>query len=291
MDGSVRLWDLESGKTVESIDLGGLPIRSLRFSADGRRLAIGTTGSFAIQRVTAERRIAGRDTGAASSPTFALAFDEQTSPGAFITGHADGRVYLRRDFGPGDLIHSHVDQERLSRGCAARAAGCSPDHRWFFSVGDDGRLFVTDLTGREEKRCLIEHHGRIKSGTFSPDGRLLAIGAGETIHVWKTDTWSLAATLRGHRDEIWVLDFSPDGRFLASGSRDSTARVWDVSAGGLLSGHSIACLPCANAVVAVSFAADSKSLRVADAGPDRGIPNIQIAELRCVGRGGRERAK
>ena len=165
----------------------------------------------------------------------------------------------------------------------ARAVGLSPDRRWLASVGDDRQLLITDLTGGEPPRSLAEHHRyRIKSLAFSADGRWLATGGRETIHLWDTATWTLAASLREHRDEIWVLHFSPDGRFLASGSKDATARVWDLSPQGRAAAKSLGCLPCANAVVAVRFGADSLTLRVADAGPDGGIPNIQIAELRGV---------
>ena len=282
-DGTVQLWNLDTGKTGDPIDLGGLAVRSVRFSTDGRRLAIGTTGSFAIERLDGEGRVLGRDTWAAASATYTVAFDDQSGPAALITGHEDGRVFLHRDAGASQEIHRHHDPSHPSKNFAARAVGLSSDRRWLVSVGDDLRILISDLTGQEPLRSPGRHRYRIKSQAFSADGRWLATGGREIIHVWDIATWSLAATLLGHRDEIWVLDFSPDGRFLASGSRDATARVWDLSAQGRAHGKSLCCLPCANAVVAVRFGADSTSLRVADAGPDGGIPNIQIAELRGIG--------
>jgi hypothetical protein len=71
------------------------------------------------------------------------------------------------------------------------------------------------------------------SAAFSPDGRIVAVGAGEaqaTIRLIDVATSKELLRLRGVDSRVRHLGFSPDGTKLASGQWDTTALIWDVSA-------------------------------------------------------------
>jgi RNA polymerase sigma factor (sigma-70 family) len=71
---------------------------------------------------------------------------------------------------------------------------------------------------------------RVNSLTFSPDGRLLALGGDDqAVHFYDTETGKWLRRLEGHQGEVKTLAFSPEGRRLASGSFDTTALIWDVT--------------------------------------------------------------
>ncbi len=68
---------------------------------------------------------------------------------------------------------------------------------------------------------------------FSPDGKLLAVGAYKQVRLMDPATGKAVATLDGHADLVRSLAFSPDGKQLAAAGglpqRSGEIKIWDVA--------------------------------------------------------------
>uniref|UniRef100_A0A6A7FTF7 Notchless protein homolog 1-like n=1 Tax=Hirondellea gigas TaxID=1518452 RepID=A0A6A7FTF7_9CRUS len=84
-------------------------------------------------------------------------------------------------------------------------------------------------------RCtssLPGHAEAVLCASFSPDGRFLASGSGDTtVRFWDISTETPHWTAKGHKHWVLVTAWSPDGNFLASGCKSGLVIVWDPNTG------------------------------------------------------------
>jgi ribosome assembly protein 4 len=96
---------------------------------------------------------------------------------------------------------------------------------------------------RAVTRCsdtLSGHQNAILSVHFSPNGRYLASGSGDsTCRIWDAVTATPAATLKGHSNWVLCVSWSPDGAFVASGGMDGSICIWDGGARSKINGADI----------------------------------------------------
>lgn len=96
---------------------------------------------------------------------------------------------------------------------------------------------------RQITRCVssLEGHSEaVLSVAFSPDGKTLASGSGDTtVRLWEMNTATPFAECKGHKNWVLAVAWSPDGQFLASSSMDKTVRIWlpDGKFHSILAGH------------------------------------------------------
>ncbi len=207
---SVSLYDFESGHASILWRLPGpdvLEVRDLEFSPDGSRVVI----------------YSGSDHPDRDDEVWVVNVSSAKIENHYTTGY---NVSTR--FGGAQLSS---DNQRLY---------LDRSEAWNYGY----RIQSLDLaTGHEIWRSERVQDSGLSALAISPDGRLLASGAGyedPSIRVWDAATGRLVARLEGHSQLVSKLAFSRDGRRLISASADQSIRIWDTNTwnkANVLRGH------------------------------------------------------
>jgi WD40 repeat protein len=103
----------------------------------------------------------------------------------------------------------------------------SPDGKTLAGTNHGGKVLLTGLTEKQTPWYVPDQEADARTWAFSPDGRTLAVGRGDsTVVLWEIASgkrraeWKAAA-----QGGIWSLAFSPDGKHLAT-IANSAITVW-----------------------------------------------------------------
>lgn len=79
---------------------------------------------------------------------------------------------------------------------------------------------------------LEGHAEAVLSVAFSPDGKALASGSGDTtMRIWDLQTETPLFTCEGHKHWVLFVSFSPDCTKIASGGMDHSIHLWNAETG------------------------------------------------------------
>jgi WD40 repeat protein/serine/threonine protein kinase len=148
-----------------------------------------------------------------------------------------------------------------------RRAALSPDGRIVATVCSDRKAYLTDLTTGKRLGQPLLHPAAIHAVAFSPDGKTLLTGTGDSgsgqgaVWLWEVSTGRLLVPPLEHRSPVWAVAWSPDGRQVLSGSGEAgsgrgEAQLWDVARGTALDTP----LPHPRPVRAVAFSPDGRTI-------------------------------
>ena len=224
-DGQVHIWELSSGKLVQSIQAHKKGVNSIAFHPSGGVLASG--GNDAVARlwdIRSGERLAQMIGGTYAVPS--LAFTRQGDNLAIVNGN----VIRLREVATGQFAKTIRAKEGIY------SLAVNPEETLIASGGVTGAVESWDSDSGEAHIRYLDPSTSpaplpvlIWSVAFSPDGSLLvAAGSDARIRVWETQTGELLVTLPGHTKSVTSLSFSPDGRILASGSLDGSLRLWGI---------------------------------------------------------------
>ena len=253
-DITIRLWDVNTGESKQTLKGHEGAIDSIAFSPDGSVLVSGAWDKIGLWDVTTGEL---KQTLPEGKPAF-------TEGASSISLSPDGKTLASDNLGRYNLSLWNVTTGEKKRTIAGymsqvRSVAFSPDGKTLASRSLRGEIYLWDTNTGEKKQQLLRGSRTISSIdlgclSFSPDGKTLASGNGVEIDLWDATIGELKKTLTGHDKGVNSLSFSPDGRLLASGSWDGTVRLWNA-----MTGEQQRKLTH-QAVSSVSFSPDGKTL-------------------------------
>ena len=251
-DGTVRLWEVPSGKLLHVLTGHTSSVHSVSFSPDGQTLASGgwesTIRLWDPSSGTLKRTLTSLG-GVVGSAIFSL------DGRILAVGGGDGVVYLwnTTTWQLEDTLTGHTKTIDF--------LAFSSDGSILASASRDRTARVWNIHTEEHIRTFTEHSHEVFRVAFSPDGGTLASSTRDgIIRLWDLNTGQLEGTVSGgsmvfSSDGIalviggagvsfWEIDteeyigsidaagrimsitYSPDGRLIAGGSSDKLAYLW-----------------------------------------------------------------
>lgn len=242
---SLKVWDLETGKELASLQGHTGDIQCIAVSQDCRWAVSGSRPQFdtivrpenelvTLWDLTIHKQL--QTLHASQFGTWGVAVSNDGLH--VVSSHTDGLKLWERS---GRLLHTFL---MTTSGIAV-----PPDGRLFSCRS--GAIEIWDFKDSKSWNCpllTLSASGLSDCVAVSPDGsRAVAGGFDKTVRVWdakakKFDLFkerSPLFTLRGHGEQITSVAVSPDGQCAVSASLDTTLKVWDLQRGVLL-----ATIPC-----------------------------------------------
>jgi WD40 repeat protein len=253
-DGSVRIWEVATGKQRVVYKKQSAWVLRLAFSPDGRTLAAGDQRDIALwDTKTGERRadLLGHFLNVES-----LAFSPDRKTLASAGGGLmvwDLRAALKPEPDEGHLYE-------------VNAVAFSPDSQTLASASEDRTIKLWDLAKKRPRATLRGHDQSILCLAYAPDGASLASGdSSGAVKIWNAVNGNSVAAFRAHMELVMSLNFSPDGKTIATGSgwsdfetKYGEVKLWDAATGEPRKSPA----RMASFVKAVTFSPDGKTLAI-----------------------------
>ena len=220
-DGTVKLWDMSTGQAIDTkIEQPGA-IHSVAFSPDGRRLAVGGAGrTLALWDIKERQEVFSRKLPHTTWAVHSVMF----SPDGTRLVTRDDKHWIRIwDVKTGEQLRARPTHVLYT------VAFCPTGN--LIASGEWGMVRLWDATTLMEMRRL-KHPELvliISAVAFSPDGQLLASGAGAgdgAVRLWVVPTGKLVQTFAGQLGFVSSIAFSPDGRLLVAACHGGPIRLW-----------------------------------------------------------------
>lgn len=232
-DCAAKIWDVESGACLHTLEGHAECINAVGFSADGELLGTGSKdGTAKIWSVATAECLRTIDAG--GGEVLSLAFD---CVGAGWVGVANmSRLVAIWDALSGDKImdlEGHVG--------SVIAFAFSPIACEAASGSTDGDIILWDVCAGEEKKHLCGHRDVVFRLLFSTDGETIVSSSRDyTVKVWRPSDGTCVTSIRGHAASVRAACLSFSGaRVVTAAGRsmfntgDCHIRVWDAQSGVL----------------------------------------------------------
>ena len=237
LESSIKIWNLESGKLIKTLNGHTKQVRSLSFSPNGEHLVSGShdrtikiwnvkSGKLETSIDAHEDHITsvawshnGKIIATASDDKSIKIWDaENYELYGVLKGH-QGEI-LSVIFSEDDkVLISSSGEDRYTH----QLENCIKI--WDISKIKDNKSIESNLL----KQTLVGHSGWVWSVSLSPDGRkVVSSSYDNSIRVWSLVDFKLIGIGAKHTKAVYSSVFSPNGKEIFSSSDDGTIKIWEI---------------------------------------------------------------
>ncbi len=220
-DGTVRIWDVDTGATNKVLEGHTAVVHAVAWSADDKYLVSGSMDKTArIWSAASGAAVAVLREHAAELMTVAWSPDGRS----IATGCNDKAVRLYEPNGKLRYAWSKLPNEVTS-------VAFSPDSkRLLYTYGSNSRppigAAVVDMVDGRERSRYQSHENSVLCGVFVHDGQQVATGDSVSgIRLWDAATGATVRRLEGQGKSVISAGWSPDGQAVAWGHSTKDATV------------------------------------------------------------------
>ncbi|MFN3420549.1 MAG: WD40 repeat domain-containing protein [Armatimonadota bacterium] len=229
-DFTIKLWELPEGKHLRTLTGHTRNILRLQFTPDGENL-VSASADMSVRMWSVKTGKLVRQWDSEHTTDWHTGWIQAiaiSSDGKLLaTGSRDTTIKIW-DLTTGELLKTlweHSD--------AVTALAFHPVEKNLLASGStDGSLIIWDVeTGKPKYRYPTFNAYDPYDMEFSPDGKVLAIGAYATKGIrvidWRKGTW--IAWGSGIEGTVWDVAFNPNGKIVAAGAGDNAVWIYDIS--------------------------------------------------------------
>jgi WD40 repeat protein len=221
-DGTVRLWDLDSGREVRRFEGHSGGACAVVALPGGQALTAGPDGTMRLWDLDSGRevrRFAGHSTGVRA----VAALSER---GQVLSVGPDGTVRLW------DLASGREVQRLVGHSGALVAVAALPERGQALSAGADGTARLWDLIRGRELQRFVGHNSCVRAvAALRERSQVLSAGDDGTVRLWDLNSGEEMRRFKGHDGWVWAVAASPERGQALSAGNDGTIRLWDLNSG------------------------------------------------------------
>ncbi|KAI1904052.1 hypothetical protein AGOR_G00001710 [Albula goreensis] len=195
LDANIRLWDLESGKQIKSMDAGPVDAWTVAFSRTP-------------------------DTSQQAATWGSIAYSPD---GKYLaSGAIDGIINIF-DIATGKLLHTLE-----GHAMPIRSLTFSPDSQLLVTASDDGYIKIYDVQHANLAGTLSGHGSWVLNVAFSPDHtHFVSSSSDKSVKVWDASSRACVNTFFDHQDQVWSVKYNGDGSKIVSAGDDRAIHIYD----------------------------------------------------------------
>ncbi len=235
-DQRIKLWNVASGKELNTLAGHSSTGSSIAFSPDGKTLvSVSMDETVKLWDVAKGKKL--KTFKIKPLDAISIAFSRDGKTVAF--GSNDGTVKLW-DVASGKVLKTFAGHTnpvysiKFSLDGKTLASG---------SLGsDDKTIKLWDVASGKEMKTITANSDSTGALEFSPDGKTVAFGSNDnTVRLWDVASGNELKIFSGHSESVDLLAFSSDGKTLVSGNNEPfdkssgnwnvTVKLWDIASG------------------------------------------------------------